>query len=170
MQHVKEGNLSEMSVLFERYNIRLYNFFIKMGVEKNMSCDLVQNLFYRMIKYRHAFKNEYSFKSWIYQMARNIHNDYRNQLKRSGNLFISDETIPVDIINEEESYNEEDYDRLEMALSELGNEQREIIVLSRFEGLKYEEISKITGQSVPAIKVMIHRAIRQLRGIYFRQV
>jgi DNA-directed RNA polymerase specialized sigma24 family protein len=54
MQNVKEGNLAEMSVLFERCHLRLFNFFLKMGLKRYTSQELTQNLFYRMIKYKHS--------------------------------------------------------------------------------------------------------------------
>jgi RNA polymerase sigma-70 factor (ECF subfamily) len=41
-------------------------------------------------------------------------------------------------------------------------------VLSKFQGLKYEEISSIRDLSVPAIKVQVYRAIKQLREYYFK--
>lgn len=53
------------------------------------------------------------------------------------------------------------------ALNLLPVEQKELILLSRFEGFKYEEISRIKGLSVAAIKVRVHRAIGRLREIYF---
>ena len=165
MQHVKDGNLREMSELFERYHLRMYNFFLKMTWNKDISNDLTQNLFYRIIKYRTSYKTDYSFKSWIYQMARNLHLDYYNEEKRSGELFQNSGIYPADITYENESYDEEDYLRLEKALMLLTAEQREILILSRYQGLKYEEISAITRQSVA-----VHRAVRQLRGIYFKQV
>lgn len=170
MQHVKDGNLSEMSVLFERYNVRLYNYFLKLTRNKLISQDLTQNLFYRMIRYKNSYKNEYSVKAWMYQMARNLHIDFCKEEKRSGELFLNTDTYPVDISDETEGFPEDDYERLEKSLGALGNEQRELIILSRYQGLKYEEISQIVNQSVPAIKVAIHRAIRQLRGIYFKHV
>jgi RNA polymerase sigma factor (sigma-70 family) len=170
MQHIKDGELEEMSVLFERYHLRLYNFFLKLCLKMDVSQDLTQNLFYRMIKYKHTYKNEYSVKSWIYQMARNLHADYRKQEKKAQERLMNLEKFPNEIIDEKEGFIEEDYERLEQALSTLSDEQREVIVLSRYQGLKYEEISVITSQSVPAIKVAMHRAIKQLRGIYFRQI
>jgi RNA polymerase sigma factor (sigma-70 family) len=170
MQHVKEGNLTEMSVLFERYHLRMYNFFMKMCMKKDISQDLTQNLFYRMLKYKHTYKSEYSVKSWIYQMARNLHTDYRKQQHRTEDHFQNMETYPSEIIEQKDGFAEEDYERLEQAISALSEEQREIIVLSRYQGLKYEEISVIVNQSVPAIKVAMHRAIKQLRGIYFKQI
>jgi RNA polymerase sigma-70 factor (ECF subfamily) len=170
MQHVKEGNLEEMSLLFERYHIKLYNFFLKLTGNRDVSQDLTQNLFYRMIKYRNSYKSELIVRSWIYQMARNLHIDYCNEEKKTDALFLKTETYPVDIHDNNDGFEEEDYQRLDQAFSELSTEQKEIIVMSRYQGLKYEEISKITSQSVPAIKVIIHRAIKQLRGIYFKQI
>lgn len=170
MQHVKDGNLSEMSELFERYNVRLYNYFLKLTRNKLISQDLTQNLFYRMIRYRNTYKKEYSVKSWMYQMARNLHIDYCKEEKRSGELFMNTETYPADITDENEGFPEDDYERLEKSLAGLSNDQRELLILSRYQGLKYEEISQIVNQSVPAIKVAIHRAIKQLRTIYFKQV
>jgi RNA polymerase sigma factor (sigma-70 family) len=169
MQRVKDGNLEEMSVLFERYHVKLYNFFLKLTRNRDASQDLTQNLFYRMIKYKNSYKNDHSVQSWIYQMARNLHIDFCNEEKRSDAVFMKSETYPIDIHDNSDGFTEEDYQRLDHAFSELSNEQKEIIVMSRYQGLKYEEISKITCQSVPAIKVIIHRAIKQLRGIYFKQ-
>jgi len=170
MQNVRDGNIAEMSVLFERYHLRLYNFFLKMGLQKDISQDLTQNLFYRIIKYRRTYRAGYSLKSWIYQMARNLHADYRKQQEKSGDLFMITETYKAEVVDDTDRYREEDYERLDYALTLLGDEQRELIVLSRYQGLKYEEISTIVNQSVPAIKVAIHRAIKQLRSIYFKQI
>jgi RNA polymerase sigma factor (sigma-70 family) len=170
MQLVKEGQLTEMSVLFERYHLPLFNFFLRMTFDKDTSQDLTQNLFYRMIKYRHTFNNRFTFKSWIYQMARNIHTDYYLEEKKKNDLFVSAENFPADVNDENEGFQEEQFERLEYAFLKLSNEQKELIVLSRYQGLKYEEISSIVNQSVPAIKVAMHRAIRQLRGIYFKQI
>lgn len=170
MQRVKEGNLTEMSVLFERYNVRLYNYFLKLTRNKLVSQDLTQNLFYRMIRYRNSYKNEYSVKSWMYQMARNLHIDFCKEEKRSEELFSVTGNYQTDISDEPDDFPEDDYERLERSLARLNNEQRELIILSRYQGLKYEEISRIVNQSVPAIKVAMHRAIKQLRGIYFKQI
>jgi len=170
MQHVKDGNLSEMSELFERYNVKLYNYFLKLTRNRLISQDLTQNLFYRMIRYKNSYKNEYSVKAWMYQMARNLHFDYCKEEKRSEELFLNTDTYPVDISDENDGFLENDYERLERSFAALNNEQRELIILSRYQGLKYEEISHIVNQSVPAIKVAMHRAIKQLRGIYFKQI
>lgn len=170
MLKVKEGQLAELAELFERYHVKLYNFFLRLTYDKEASQDLTQNLFYRMIKYRHTFKgNENSFKAWIYQMARNIHADFCKQQKKNNERFKRMNQDYNNRAGEENALTEEDFVRLDMALSQLKPEQREILVLSRFQGLKYEEISRIRNLSVPAIKVQVHRTMKELRKIYFNE-
>jgi len=170
MIRVKEDNLSELSVLFERYHVKIYNFFLNLTFNKSLSHDLTQNLFYRIIKYRKSYHIENgSFKSWVYQMARNVHIDSCKQEKKTIDRFMSVDCYVDKLPIDDEIFSEDDFGKLEMALKKLSPEQTEIIVLSRFQNLKYEEISKITGHSVPAIKVQMHRAIKHLREIYFKQ-
>jgi RNA polymerase sigma factor (sigma-70 family) len=168
MKRVKEGNLAELSVLFERYHLRLYNFMLRLTFDRSVSQDLTQNLFYRIIKYRHTFKEDHSFKSWIYQLARNIHIDFCKQQQKATERYTQVEEYNENFAEEKEGFNEEEYEKLDRAMARLSPEQKEILVLSRFQGLKYEEISSIRDLSVPAIKVQVHRAIKQLREHYFK--
>lgn len=122
-----------------------------------------------MIRYRRSYDGN-SLKSWIFKIASNLHYDYRNQQNRNGRFIIYTDSYTVDNQDIHEGFAEEDFERLDYCLSRLTEEQREIIVLSRYQGLKYEEISSIVNQSVPAIKVAVYRALRKLRMIYFQQV
>jgi RNA polymerase sigma-70 factor (ECF subfamily) len=73
------------------------------------------------------------------------------------------------VAGEGTGYTEDQYQQLDAAMARLTSDQREILVLSRYQGLKYDEISKIKDLSVPAIKVQVYRALRQLRAFYFKQ-
>jgi len=188
---VKDGHLSELTELFDRYHVPLYNFFLRQTFDKMTSEDLTQNLFYRVIRYRQSYQpGQGTFRSWIYRMARNIHADFCKQKQkepqpgRTGDTGERGEGLedhpgghPAGRSSEmggygeadTGGYGEADYQRLDEALALLQPEQREILVLSRYQGLKYEEISKIKDLSVAAIKVQVYRAIRQLRSLYFKQ-
>ena len=169
MLGVKEGDLSELTELFERYHVKLYNFFLRLTYDKTTSEDLTQNLFYRIIKYRLSYRpGEGSFRSWVYQMARNAYFDFCKQQRKTADQFKTGDFEQHSIPKREGNYTEEEYERLDNALLKLVPEQREIILLSRFQGLRYTEISKIKGSSVNAIKVQIYRAMKQLRSIYFK--
>lgn len=170
MSEVKKGNLKEMAFLFEKYHVALYNFFKSMGIQNDISQDLTQNLFYRMIRYRSSFRETHNFKSWMYRIARNICMDYMNEQKVSQSLLTLTENYSEDIHDDVSGYTEDDYDTLENAIVRLPAEQRELIILCRFQGLKYSEVSTILNMSVPAIKVNMFRAIKKLRTIYFNQI
>jgi RNA polymerase sigma-70 factor (ECF subfamily) len=57
---------------------------------------------------------------------------------------------------------------LHAALAALDPAQRELLVLARFQHLRHEEIARLLDISVGAVKVRAHRALRELRDIYFR--
>ncbi len=67
-----------------------------------------------------------------------------------------------------ETYSEAHLEKLNTALARLAPEQRELLVLSRYQGMKYEEIAKLRGLSMAATKVQIHRAMKQLKALYFK--
>jgi RNA polymerase sigma-70 factor (ECF subfamily) len=166
---VKDGHLSELTELFERYHVKLYNFFLKLTFDTNTSEDLTQNLFYRIIKYRQSFEpGNGTFRSWIYRMARNMHADFCKQEQKANSRRKNVEDLEEGPPADGEGYTEDHYERLDQALARLQPDQREILVLSRYQGLKYEEISKIKEISVAAIKVQVHRAIKHLRSLYFQ--
>ncbi len=170
MYKVKDGQLPELTELFDRYNMPVYNFFLKLTTDGGVSEDLTQNLFYRIIRYRHTFNaGNGSFKSWMYQIARNLHADHCRKKERIGEVIRNVHDYPEDVAEKQEGYKEHDFEKLKTALAGLGPVDRELIVLSRYEGLKYAEIAKMKGMSLSAIKVQIHRALKELRILYFKQ-
>ena len=171
MVSVKNGHLSDLSELFNRYHVAVFNFFLKLTGDRQKSEDLSQNLFYRIIRYRESYHfDKGSFKSWMYQMARNMHADYCKQEKKITNIIKGSDNFPeTGTTSPEETYAEDDYAKLHKALAKLGPVDRELIVLSRFEGLRYREISRMKNMSEGSIKVQIHRAIKELKNIYFKE-
>jgi RNA polymerase sigma-70 factor (ECF subfamily) len=170
MLQVREGQLSELTELFERYNVPLYNFFLRLTLDKALSEDLTQDLFYRVLRYRQSFEPASgTFRSWVYRMARNIYSDHLRQgLKVPGGVSGSEEGLER-VAGQDVPYSEDRFERLDAAMAGLSPDQREILVLTRYQGLKYDEISKIKEISVPAIKVQVFRALRKLRDLYFKQ-
>src|SRR5260221_14328198 len=71
MEAVKNGDLQQASLLFERYHKRIFNFLARLASDRELAEDLTQNVFLRMMKYSGSYKEGLKFQSWIYQMARN---------------------------------------------------------------------------------------------------
>jgi RNA polymerase sigma-70 factor (ECF subfamily) len=93
MEAVKNGDLQQASLLFDRYHKRLFNFLAKMTMERTIAEDLTQNVFLRMLKYRNSYREGAKFQSWIYQMARNVFVDHYQESKNK-NGFVKMETLP----------------------------------------------------------------------------
>lgn len=168
MEAVKHGDLQLASLLFERYNKRIYNFLARMTMDRALAEDLTQNVFLRIIKYRNSYRDGLRFQSWIYQVARNIFSDHYQAHKNRFSDFIDVEKISDHMPDSGESQALEEQEKLlERSMAMLNEEQRELLVLTRFQHMKYEEVAVIMDTTVANIKVKVHRAIARLREHYF---
>ena len=170
MREVSGDNLDALVPLFDRYQKPLYNFFLRLSSDPDASDDLVQNLFMRIMKYRKSFKSDHSFRTWIYQMGRNLYYDhYRKEVKvRSDFTRMEALEDRPDHEGDAALQIEEKEERLRRAIEQLPQDKREVLVMSKFQGMKYEEIARITNSTVSNIKVKVHRATNSLREIYFQ--
>lgn len=168
MEAVKRGELQQASVLFDRYNKRIFNFLARMTMDRDLAEDLTQNVFLRIIKYRNSYKDGARFQSWIYQVARNIFSDHYQAHKNRFTDFVDVEKVSDYMPDSEESEMWDEREKLlHKSMARLGEEQRELLILTRFQQMKYEEVALIMDTSVANIKVKVHRAIAKLREHYF---
>ena len=76
MISVRDGNMEKLGMLFERHHGRLFNYFLHLTGNRHLSEDLVQEVFVRLLKYRHTFRENSTFTAWMFQIARNVRIDY----------------------------------------------------------------------------------------------
>ncbi|HYC84481.1 MAG TPA: sigma-70 family RNA polymerase sigma factor [Chryseosolibacter sp.] len=168
MEAVKNGNLQQASLLFERYNKKIFNFLARMTMDRELAEDLTQNVFLRMLKYRNSYREGSRFQSWIYQIARNVFSDHYQVNKNRFSDHIDVEKIGEHMADRDESDEMLEKEKLlHQSMAKLTEEQRELLVLTRFQHMKYEEVAAIMDTTVANIKVKVHRAILKLREHYF---
>ena len=168
MEAVKSGELQQASLLFERYNKRIFNFLARMTMDRDLAEDLTQNVFLRIIKYRNSYREGARFQSWIYQVARNVFSDHYQANKNKFSDFVDVEKVSDQLRDPEENEAiDERENLLQRSLAMLNEEQRELLVLTRFQQMKYEDVAVIMDTTVANIKVKVHRAIAKLREHYF---
>lgn len=168
MEAVKSGNLQQATLLFERYNRRIFNFLARMTMERGLAEDLTQNVFLRMIKYRNSYREGARFQSWIYQIARNVFADHYQAHKNKYSDFVDVDKIKDHMPDHEESEVQDEKELLlHRSMARLTEEQREVLVLTRFQQMKYEEVAAVMDTTVANIKVKVHRALIKLREYYF---
>ena len=171
MLKVKNGDLDKMGLLFERHHRQLLGFLFHMTGQRDLSEDLVQNVFYRMLKYRHTFRGDGEFRAWMYHVARNVIHDEGRTAKRTIKPQEIDgytERISGGAATDEPIQKKQELRALQQALAGLSEESREVLVLSRFQEMKYHEIARVMEISEGAVKVRVHRALQQLKHIYFK--
>ena len=163
MLSVKNDDLDKAAILYERYKKKLYSFFLyKNYNDQERSEDSVQQVFYRMIKYRKSYKEDSNFKTWLYSIANNVH---YQEFKQQVQLEDIRASYPI---NETHTDTNDDHQALHQALNLLAEPHREVLLMSKFWGLKYEEIAEINNCTVGVIKTRVFRALKDLREAYFK--
>lgn len=170
MLKVRSGDLDKMALLFQRHHRPLFGFLFHMTRHREASEDLLQNVFYRMLRSRHTFTGQGDFKTWMYSIARNVVKDHLKKSRRDPDIYDTAD-LTARIGNTTTRIEEELERRLEIkalrkALAGLNPESREVLILSRFQDLRNEEIARVLDISIGAVKVRIHRAINQLKELY----
>src|SRR4030095_14226582 len=163
MLAVKSGDAARTPIRFDRYHRRLFYFFYRLSGDSASSEDLVQEVFLRMLKYRSSFRTDSQFRPWMYQIARSVRIDRFNASREIREESLSDSAATVlrsgssgplqHLVNMERS------SLLQRALLELPDEKRELLILARFQELRYEEIGSLLDVETGTVKVRVHRAM-----------
>lgn len=168
MQAVKEGNIQELGTLYQRYRPILFSFFYNLYRDVEVCEDLIQNVFERVVKYKSKYKEEGSFKPWLFSIARNVsHDHYKKQQKRKEVKLESWEELPILSGGKQQKLEkEEELTLLRIALNSLEAEKKEVLILSKLKGLPYKEIGETLGCTEGAVKVKVYRALKALQKSY----
>ena len=169
MFKVKDGHINDIAQLYERYSKVLFAYFFKLTGMQATSEDLVNDTFFKIIKNREKFKGTGKFKIWMFKIARSVFVDH---YKKNKPFVLTDNyREQKKEINQYDdtsaAYEATENDQLlHNALLKLKRNEREILILSNFDGLKYKEIAEILKCSEGAVKVRVFRALQNLRVIY----
>jgi RNA polymerase sigma-70 factor (ECF subfamily) len=174
------GSTEAFEELFARYRTRLFTYLRRSLGDPVQAEDLLQTLFLRVHRARGTYQPAAAFSTWIYTIARHLVRDARdkeraeaarrdttrqswretNEEPVSLNERIGSEHLAPETLRQRKDI----ATRLQQALLSLSLEQREVILLSKYEGLHFSEIAAILGCSVPAAKVRAFRALKALRA------
>ncbi|HEY5609710.1 MAG TPA: RNA polymerase sigma factor [Thermoanaerobaculia bacterium] len=168
MRIVQAGDFSPAAEIFDRYSARIYNFTYRYLKNSESAQDATQEVFVKMLKYAKQFNGDAKLSTWLFSIAAN---HCRDHLRKADNrVKESEETLITIAASHEHSPDRvleirENERRVQRALEELTPEQREAILLSRYQGLSYAEIAQIAGCSEGAVKTRVFRAMETLKKV-----
>lgn len=159
---------------------KIYRFvFFRVGGNKELTEDLVSEIFIKALKNFNNYKEEKSKSAWIFTIARNhLANHFRDSGKRveiSLEAIDNETHIEIEILAEIktdfladgfEQFVKKDAEReLLQALNKLPEDARQLVTLKHLSGYSYKEIGEMLGMSEGAVKVATHRAMKELKYV-----
>jgi len=171
MVEVAKGDLSAFREIVERYQNPLLNYIYRYTGDRATSEDIAQEVFLRVFKSATEYLPLSSFKTWLFKIATNLClNELRDNKMHRGTLdifelneagfvaFASPLSLP-----DREAEGQELSEALRRAFKGLPGKQRLALLLHKYEGFSYLEISRMMDCSVSAVESLIHRARQGLK-------
>lgn len=160
----QQGDTKATGELYELNYSSIYRYLYYRTGQVQVAEDLTAEVFLKMVQALPAFRpTNCSFRTWLFQIARNLAIDYyRRTVTRPTVPFLDelglkntgvDDTVDVHLTRQ----------TLQDSLSQLGDIQRDVIVLRFVEGLSLQEVAEVLHKSEDAIKGLQRRALLLLR-------
>ncbi|MGB7921195.1 MAG: sigma-70 family RNA polymerase sigma factor [Desulfobacterales bacterium] len=176
VEAINAGRHDLFQELVKRYEIKLYNFGLRMCGDTRDAEDMVQETFLNVFKYLKDFRYETKFKNWLYRIAASICIKKRRKSKFAPDRELSleeflpqeDAPTPREIPNWaqlplEKLLNEELSKMLQEAIISLPKKYRVVVILRDLERFSTAETAQILNIGESNVKVRLHRARLYLR-------
>lgn len=168
IEEFKTGSRQAYNLLVQKYQKRIYWVVRKMVIDHDDANDITQDVFIKIYQSLNDFRGESQFFTYIYRIAVNFSINHLNKNKRlnNGRVDIDAEAFRITDNNTMpgEAYDDKLRDRLlEDAVSSLPEQQRAVFNLRYYEGLSYEEISKVMDRSVGGLKANYFHAVKKIQ-------
>jgi len=174
----KTGDQTAQGKLVQLWYKRIYNFSYKFFLDHDLAMEVSQKTFISMCRNVGNLQDPARFKSWLYTIALNYCREEAR--KKKGNRSLSfDEVWNRDAENspdweasgrrndhpERQLQQRELADILQVALAELSEEQREVVIMKEYEGLKFREIAEVLNISENTVKSRMYYGLDALKKI-----
>lgn len=161
-----KGDASAFGQLYDYYQPQIYRFVILKTGRREEAEDITHQVFLHAWEHIKDYQDfGFPFSSWLYQIARNQIVDYYRT--RKINLSLENaEGAAVAKENPETEVNQKlELETVRAAIGKLKPEYQDVIILRFVEELAVKETAAAIGKSEGAVKLLQHRALKQLKKI-----
>ena len=179
MLQVRDGDAAAFEELVLRYQSRLLTVLEHLVGNRELAEDLAQEVFLRVFRARKRYEPGAKFSTWLFTIANNVASNARRSKSRRKEVGVPERNgndsgpIGIDQIAKAASGlmptrqldKSESAQMVRLAVESLGERQRMALLLSKFEGMSYQDIAETMDLSVQAIKSLLSRARVNLKEI-----
>jgi len=166
MRRVAAGDRHALAVLFERHAGLVHRTAYRYLWNEEDARDVTQSVFVTLMQSAHRYEPRAKLSTWLYRIVVNRCLNHRAKLQRRERLAAAlppDEEASEDQQPDRAMVREAQRERVQEALLDLPERQRIAVVLSRFEGMRYDEIAEAMGCSESSVESLLFRARASLR-------
>ena len=167
VQRLRRGDAGAYQLIVDQWHHRVFNFALRYSNDQHFASEVVQKTFIQVFEKIDQLKDPSKLKSWLYKIAsNNCYNEGR--IKARVHFSALDEQVPhrLDMETPAKKYeNAELKSLVENMLQKIPSEQRQVIIMKEYEGLKFREIAEILGESENTIKSRMYYGLDAMRKI-----
>jgi RNA polymerase sigma-70 factor (ECF subfamily) len=166
------GKKTSFEELMKKYNKKIFGFIYRMVRDEEVAIELTQDFFIKIYNVLTKYNFEYKFSTWAYRICYNLVIDYVRKNQAYVDSLDSEKVTPRQLMESENYIWEDGFEILakeEMKeytwkiVDSIPLKYKELILLRYLQGLKYDEIAKITQLPVGTVKNRIFKAKEILR-------
>lgn len=175
VEELKQGSNAAFKTIIDTYQDMIYNTCLSIVKNEEDAEDLAQEVFVQVYQSIHTFKGESKLSTWLYRIATTKSLDHERKKKRKKRFgfvkSIFGEDTQVEINPPDFNHpgvlldKKENAATLFNAVDKLPENQKVAFILSKVEGLSYQEISDVMQTTVSAVESLLHRAKNNLKKI-----
>jgi RNA polymerase sigma factor (sigma-70 family) len=178
IDRAKQGDQNAQGKLVQLWYKRIYNFAYKFFLDHDLAMEVSQKTFISMCKNLQSLQDVLRFKSWLYKIAVNYCREEARKTKNSRSMPFDQiwnreaedspkwESSGLRNDNPDRQLQQKELsDILQEALLQLNDEQREVVIMKEYEGLKFREIAEVLNISENTVKSRMYYGLDGLRKI-----
>jgi RNA polymerase sigma-70 factor (ECF subfamily) len=174
LRNLQSGEPSVQRYAFEQlvnyYSEKLYWQIRKMVLSHDDANDLLQNTFIKAWMSIELFRGDAKLSTWLYKIATNESISFLQKQRLRNHLSMEDENVfQIEKLEADEYFDGDSAQlKFQKAILTLPEKQRAVFNLRYFDEMPYEEMSRIMGTSVGALKASYHHATKKIEDFLNR--